>query len=623
MFRNLKLGPKFVFTLILISIFPLAIISSFTYFYTKARLEQNALGNLQAINDSRQLHINDLIKIRQEQAKELAGTFLLRQLKPQGFNEQDSLALLQRNVESVYQELKAVPISDYTDIDQVSDIDNISVWDIHGNIVANTNRSLIGKKMPFKFLQILYDKGAYFKGFEEDPLTGEKYLTILNGIRNWDTNEYSGVLFLKSNAKALNDITTARRGLGATTETYLIDKDYHMITESRFLNNVVLRLQVVNPATQACFSGTKGLHVYKNYMGKEVFGVQTYLPDQEWCLLTEMDLKEALQPIIVFRNRTFIVFGCLVLFIIIFGLLARSTFIHPIVSLRDASMKVACGDYSVQTDMKSHDELGELAKSFDEMTRFLARTTSQLKEKNKILEQQKEELKRFDELKSEFVNMVSHELRTPMTVIKGSIHQLFDEISGTSSENTRHLMSMAINNIHRLNNLINNLLDLSKIETGKIELNKQLTNIVKLAKEVLFSFKPQAKEKDLTIRSVCVKDNILINIDADKITQVFLNLIGNAMKFVESGFVEVIIEERETLVQCCVADSGKGIAPTDLEKVFNKFQQFGHKPVKEVKGTGLGLSICKGLVEMHGGKIWVESAVGKGTKFFFTLPKGS
>ena len=167
MFRNLKLGPKFVFTLILISIFPLAIISSFTYFYTKARLEQNALGNLQAINDSRQLHINDLIKIRQEQAKELAGTFLLRQLKPQGFNEQDSLALLQRNVESVYQELKAVPISDYTDIDQVLDIDNISVWDIHGNIVANTNRSLIGKKMPFKFLQILYDKGAYFKGFEE------------------------------------------------------------------------------------------------------------------------------------------------------------------------------------------------------------------------------------------------------------------------------------------------------------------------------------------------------------------------------------------------------------------------------------------------------------------------
>jgi signal transduction histidine kinase len=256
------------------------------------------------------------------------------------------------------------------------------------------------------------------------------------------------------------------------------------------------------------------------------------------------------------------------------------------------------------------------------MTKVLAMTTTQLKEKNKMLEQQKEELKKFDQLKSEFVSIVSHELRTPMSIIKGSLSQLLDVGAHTSKEVAEKLLAISLKNVNRLTHLVNNLLDLSKIEAGKIELHKEVVDLVVIVKEVCHSFMTPAKEKNIEMREWFSSDSIMINIDKDKIIQVLINLIGNSMKFVEKGFVKISIMENQEVVVCTVEDSGKGIAVEDLPKVFGKFKQFGQQD-SGVKGTGLGLSISKGLVELHKGKIWVESALGVGTKFIFELPKNS
>ena len=136
-----------------------------------------------------------------------------------------------------------------------------------------------------------------------------------------------------------------------------------------------------------------------------------------------------------------------------------------------------------------------------------------------------------------------------------------------------------------------------------------------------YNFEPQVKKKGLELRQSFPKDNIDIVVDKEKIIQVFINLIGNSLKFVEKGFVEISVDEEDHQVVCRVSDSGKGISKENLPRVFNKFQQFGRVEGPGVTGTGLGLSICKGIVELHHGKIWVESELGKGTTFVFTLPQ--
>lgn len=618
MFKKLKLGQKFFLTLVLIAVTPLLIISVSNFYYLKHELERTTGKSILTINDSGAKHINQVIQLRQEQAKELAATSLARQLAANGVNSQPILSALQSHIESIFRELKSDIGSDYQDIDAASDILNISVWDTHGNIVANTNRSLIGRTMPADFLQILYEKGAYFLGFDKDPLSGENVLTILEEIRNWNDNEYAGVVLLQFSAKVLNDVTSARQGMAKTVETYIVDKKKRMITDSRFIKNSILKTQVDTAGTAACFDKKSAPKIYKNYQGHPVLGTQRYLPDQQWCILTEIDVSEAFQPVSTFRNLIVVMLVILIIFIIFFVNTSSRSFVKPITSLRDASVKVARGNYEVQMEITSRDEIGELAQTFNQMAKILESTTNQLRDKNKLLEAQKEQLKKFDQLKSEFVSMVSHELRTPLTIIKESMSQLLEEGS-TSAEERQMLLNMAINNINRLANMINNLLDLSKIEAGKIELHKQNFNLVKLAQDVCRNFEVAARKKGLSVRTRSSEDPIEIYADADKLTQVFLNLIGNSIKFVEEGSIEVSLVKEAGQVVCTVADTGPGISKDDLQKVFSRFQQFGHKDAG-VKGTGLGLSICKGLVDLHQGNIWVESELGKGTRFIFTLP---
>ena len=614
MFKNLKLGHKFFISLMMISIIPLAILSFFEYYYTKAELKKSTIGNLRAINDSRANHINHLIQLRQEQAKELAGTFISRQLQAGGINQPDVIQVIQAQIDSIFHELKSTPSSNYKNIDKPSDVENVSIWDVHGNVIADTNRDMIGQKMPFEVLQILYERGGYFGGFEHDPYTGKNYISLLEEIRSLDNREYAGVLFIKTNAKILNNITTAREGLGKTAETYLTNKDLRMITESRFVKDAILSVRVDTRGTNACFGDHESAAIYKNYTGRTVLGVQKYLPDQDWCILTEMDLSEALEPITVFRNQMFVMVGCLIVFIFVFVRLAGNTFIHPILALRDASKEVAKGNYSPAVAIQNKDEIGELSVAFNEMTRNLYQVTSELEEKNK-------ELEKLDQMKSEFVSTVSHELRTPMTVIKESIAQVLAGLFGEISEKQRKLLSMAQNNIERLGRIVNNLLDLSKLEDGKVVLHKEVVDITVLAQEVGANFSAVAAKKGLEIKYDFTSDKIEIPLDKDKMIQVLTNLIGNAMKFTSEGSITIAVADKRDCVECAVIDTGKGIAPEDVPKVFNKFQQFGRQTGSGEKGTGLGLTISKGIIELHKGKIWVESKLNEGTKFIFQLPK--
>lgn len=232
--------------------------------------------------------------------------------------------------------------------------------------------------------------------------------------------------------------------------------------------------------------------------------------------------------------------------------------------------------------------------------------------------------KEVDRMKTEFISITSHELRTPLATIKNSISLIFSQATGPINDNQKKFLDIAKRNIDRLAALINNLLDLSKIETGKMELDRDKSDINKIAREVIETFEPLAKEKMISLELELHEGLPQIEIDKQKITQVVNNLISNALKFTEAQkSVKILTSfygEDKNFIQLTVQDQGLGIDKNDFSKLFQKFQQIDSSMTRKVAGTGLGLAICKQIIELHGGKIWVESELGKGSKFIFILP---
>jgi len=229
--------------------------------------------------------------------------------------------------------------------------------------------------------------------------------------------------------------------------------------------------------------------------------------------------------------------------------------------------------------------------------------------------------RRLAQQETEFVNTVSHELRTPLAIVKEGISQVVEGLHGELGAEPKDYLDTVLRNVDRLSRITNAILDFSRLESGKVVLKKVLFDIAELSNEVVTGFRQSAKDKGLELRCLICGEKVMVLADRDKIAEILVNLIGNALKFTDHGYVEVALTEQAGAFEFTVADSGRGIAQEDLPKVFNKFEQFGRVAGPGEKGTGLGLSIVKGLVEQHGGRIRVESELGKGSKFIFTLPK--
>jgi signal transduction histidine kinase len=246
--------------------------------------------------------------------------------------------------------------------------------------------------------------------------------------------------------------------------------------------------------------------------------------------------------------------------------------------------------------------------------------THELERLNQDLAAANQQLRELDHLKSAFVSIVSHELRTPMTSIKGYVENLLDGISGPLNERQAQSLERVKCNADRLTRMTNELLDLSRIEAGLIELRLTSITIPELVADVMDSAQAFARPKSITLRQRYDEALPPITADRDKLHQILTNLIHNAIKFTpRHGRVLVEAARTEGQVQICVSDSGCGIPEQELNRVFEKFYRGPSAPI-ETRGAGLGLSITKSLVELHGGRIWVTSNTGQGSRFCFTLP---
>jgi GAF domain-containing protein len=238
----------------------------------------------------------------------------------------------------------------------------------------------------------------------------------------------------------------------------------------------------------------------------------------------------------------------------------------------------------------------------------------------KEIEEKSGQLEVASRHKSDFLASVSHELRTPMNAILGFNEMILGGIYGEVPEDIRVPLTDIQNSGKHLLRLINNVLDLSKIEAGRMELALAEYSAQDTAASVRTSLASLAAQKGLDLIASVQDDIPLVYGDGGRITQCLMNLAGNALKFSRQGRVEIAVELHGDVLQFRVVDTGIGIAPDRLETVFGEFRQSDPTIASEFGGTGLGLSITKKFVELHGGRIWVESELGKGSTFFFTIP---
>jgi len=262
----------------------------------------------------------------------------------------------------------------------------------------------------------------------------------------------------------------------------------------------------------------------------------------------------------------------------------------------------------------------ENVRMYDEIDNFNKRLKQEIYSATRELRKKNIELKKMDQLKSEFVSNVSHELRTPLTSITGYTKLLSLEKLGPINHNQESSLNIIAEESERLTRLINNVLDLSKLEAGKIKFRLEKIDICELAKLTMATMKHAADEKDIELS--LESDRIpKFKASRDLVKQVFINLLNNALKFTpENGSIKVIMSREQKNVEVRVIDTGKGIEREQIPKLFDKFYQVDSSMTREFGGTGLGLVIVKHIVDAHKGKISVKSTLGKGAEFKFSLP---
>lgn len=353
----------------------------------------------------------------------------------------------------------------------------------------------------------------------------------------------------------------------------------------------------------------------KNNKGEKIGSVIVGFPMQS---LTKAIRKNVITGIIIWLGA--------IILILILNNIFIAIFLKPIKDIYRAAIHISKKDFSHKISATTGDELGQISKQFNIMTEelksFYDELEMKVKEATDGLQEANKKLKEVDKRKSDFVAIVAHDLRTPLTSIMGFADTVLNKDLNLSAQEKEEYINIIRTEAQRLGRLISDFLDISKIEEGKMRITIEKANIVELINKTVESI--DAKTKGISFSAEIEKDLPEIYFDSDRIRQVLQNIVGNALKYApKNSEIKVVVKKYQKELQISVIDNGQGIADDKKKTVFEKFSRGNDDVTRKERGTGLGLSIAKSIVEMHGGRIWVENASTNGSCFTFTLPMRS
>lgn len=391
--------------------------------------------------------------------------------------------------------------------------------------------------------------------------------------------------------------------------------------------------------------GEQGLSTYADPDdGREYFLAYHPIPVTGWSVGIVVPVAEVIAPalltntkieqnrdqtaeVIEARSDTLVQTFLLLLAAILVGLIPLALLIarrisRPIQALADGSRRLGAGELGHRIEVKSGDEIEGLAMTFNQMA-------SDLQTKIDEIERANDELTQLDQLKSRFISTASHELRTPLIAIQGYVDLIRDGKGGAVSAEQQRMLDTVSRNATRLARIVSELLDVSRIEENKLILERMPLDLAQVVREIADEQKPYLDSRSHRLTLDLAETLSPVDGDPDRIAQVVINLLGNAIKYTpDGGQIRIAAWDDEDGVHLAVSDTGIGIREEDIGKLFQRFSTLGditkHRTGKNeflASGTGLGLSIVQGIVQAHGGRIWVESEYGTGSTFHVLLPR--
>jgi signal transduction histidine kinase len=433
----------------------------------------------------------------------------------------------------------------------------------------------------------------------------------LSGLLTYN-GEAIGVIIITIKANRLLEIVHDYTGLGETGETVIAKRlptnEIYYVAPTRFYpisGDSILSLAEPVYAMAHALSGREGLlkKGYVDYREEPVIASSRYIPTTGWGLLTKIDHKEAMAPIRLLLWQTL---GISTLLILLMGYSAyhfAEKLTRPIRILGKISNQIASGQLEKRVDYHKKNEFGQLALNFNAMA-------DNLVESNKSLQLKIEELNGINDSLNRFAHVVSHDLKSPLSSIMGLLS--LTRKNPIQNRDVDEMLKMAQERANHMNKMINEILNYSIC--GSTDEQKEFVDLQELLKDVL-------RNSDVPPQfDVAIGDLPVIYIERILILQVFQNLISNSIKYMDKPVGEIKIGSGSVdgHWQFYVEDNGQGIEPKHFDKIFEAFNKT--RRIHGIESTGLGLSIVKKIIESKGGRIWVESEVGKGSTFFFTLP---
>ncbi len=506
------------------------------------------------------------------------------------------------------------------------EIEKIYVADLEGNQIAKTGTEKLENVSKLWSFQLAKGREEIASNIFLDPKTSKPTQIITLPII--ENRKVVGVLSAEIDFKrimfSIKDINVGKNG------SLLVVASNGRVVAHTYMEQLSDLDLSKSPVVKAVLSGQKGvMKGYTDELGRGVLG--SYVPIWElgWGVVVQRPLTDISTEVEQVRNTIFIAIIISVLLAILAGWLMSEKISKPINLLANASEKVAQGDLHTLVNVKSSNEIGVLASSFNQMVISLRKSRNKLKQWGKELEEKVEKrtgelekanlkLQELDQLKSMFIASMSHELRTPLNSIIGFTGIILQEMSGKINEEQRKQLTLVKNSANHLLALINDIIDISKIEAGKVEIAIEEFDLSVLAQETKDSFAVAVDKKGHKL-SLETPPTLIIKSDKRRTEQILVNFISNAVKFTDRGEIEIKIVKKDETVEMSVGDTGIGIRKKDIDKLFKTFSRITTKGRVE-EGTGLGLYLSKKIADLLGGEIKAESEFGKGSVFTLTLP---